>query len=152
MQTRLDQIQLYEKKGAPPRVVSEAHILEGHGLKGDRHCMGEARQISITSREILAWMDGQSAAGLCFQKFSANLILDDLKALCKGDLIRIGEDALLRVTDTHKTCFQEECQLFASGGACRLTKGVLFAEGAASGQIHTGDPVRAIKERKEMRG
>lgn len=119
MQSKLTKIQLY-LKGEAPNCVEISDTIKNYGLSGDRHCMKDKKQIPITGENILSWIEAQSIRELCFRKFSANLILDNMNGdkFHIGDLIEIGEYVVC-ITGIHKMCFYDECEFFRNCSECR---------------------------------
>ena len=146
---KLTSIHLYTEKRRPPTAAPAAALQRGGGLIGDRHCTDPKKQISITGMDVLEWVQ-QHPSALCARKFSGNLALDRIMGypVAVGSVLRIGE-GLVRITDTHKRCFYEDCTLARSGGPCPLRGGLWFAEALNDAKIHAGDTVEILTQTEE---
>ncbi|KIR02182.1 molybdenum cofactor biosynthesis protein C [Lachnospiraceae bacterium TWA4] len=145
IETKLNQIQIYTKKGCPPKNCLEANLLSGYGIIGDRHEMDEKNPISISDMKTIQWKNDKKVLGLCFKKFSANLILDSLPQ----ELFNIGYtfyigDAIFEVVSIGKKCYKNECELFKTGDQCLLTNGIIYVKSLTDSKICTGDYLKGI--------
>lgn len=136
---QLKTINLYPAKRVKPLPAETTRVFENGGLEGDFRCNAEKKQISITDQVVLDWMAAQKEPGLCFQKFSANLVVDELDydRIHPGSLLGI-EDASILVEAVGKHCFGDECVYCREGIDCILIKGILFGCGKKEGCIHVG--------------
>jgi MOSC domain-containing protein YiiM len=128
----------YLKKGEPGEALSEAELLEGLGMKGDRRQGGE-RQISLLSAEARKWMDSRDEPGLCFGKFRENILIEGLspRELTEGSRLSVGK-AVLRVSTGGKHCYAE-CELISREEDCLLAGGAVFASVERGGTVCVGD-------------
>lgn len=135
---------IFAAKNEPPQYVEQGLLLEGLGMKGDRHCKGGEKQISLITKDAAAWKQSQKTEGLCFKKFKANLVIDGLLAedMSKDTVMDVG-DAVIQVTAV-KNCY-DECSFVTEGKPCILRTHGLFAKVIKSGEIKHGDRVQ-IKE------
>lgn len=147
MNVMLKSIQIFKEKGRPGTPLSEAVAIQGHGLEDDRHCMDERNPISMSDEKLAEWIGRQEYDGLCFHRFKTNLTLDDLEplALKKGDLIQVGDRAVLEICSAFKKCYQEKCELYNQGIPCRLPGSMLFAVCRTGGVIAENDMVSRIR-------
>lgn len=124
-----------EKKGQP---IQEDCIIctEGKGIEGDFHADGSDRQISLMGTETKDWMSAQEVQGLCFKRYSENILLGgmDISELQPGDQI-IFEEAVLEVAEHKKRCFPDICEFAAAGEKCKLAGTSCFAFVKKSGMI-----------------
>lgn len=139
---QLQMIQLYPAKRVKPVPANSVNVIAEGGLEGDFHCKDDSKQISITDQVVLDWMANQEEPGLCFQKFSANLVMDalDYDQIHPGTMLSI-EDAQIEVQHVGKHCFGEECVYCRKGIDCILIKGILFCCAKTKGCIHVGAKV-----------
>lgn len=133
---KLQTISLYAAKDTAPISADSVCVKKGGGLEGDFRCHADKKQISISSQDIFDWMSEQKEPGLCFQKFSANLIFDglDFERIENGNCLTFAE-ASIRIDKAGKRCFGEECDFYKQGGICRLKNGLLFGHAEADGTI-----------------
>lgn len=142
----LKSINLYPAKRVKPYPVEAVNVVAKGGLEGDFRCNSEKKQISITDQVVLDWMKAQEEPGLCFQKFSANLVVDQLNydQFQSGSVLSIN-NASIEIQKVGKHCFGEECVYCQKGIDCILIKGILFGCGKEGGCIQQGAEVE-VKE------
>ena len=131
----------YPEKGKSGEAQTALTLISGVGISGDFH-NGSDRQVSLLSAEARQWMDSSAEKGLCFAKFSENILIEDLASVKVGDSISIG-DAVLQIVQSGKRCYSE-CSLFSSDSPCQLAKSALFANVQYSGMISIGDKVYSL--------
>ena len=100
----------------------------------------DPRQVSLLRAEAREWMLWQPQEGLCFARFTANILLEALpaQALTIGTVLQVG-DVLLEVAQS-KHCF-EQCALSSRPASCHLKSGSAFARVKVGGQVQVGDAV-----------
>lgn len=138
---------LCEKKGCPPRPVSEIHLLAGFGVLGDIHAKGGPRQVSLMSQEAASWLEEQERQenpGLCFKRYKANIRAEGLPVnrLLPGMKVEAGT-AILTVSESTKECFSE-CVLFQEGERCKLSSGCVFLKIEVTGNLQKSDKIVII--------
>ncbi|MCL1802264.1 MAG: hypothetical protein FWG30_01300 [Eubacteriaceae bacterium] len=140
MDVKIAGLTIFKKKGEAGSPSSEMNLVEGLGVEGDFHQGGE-KQITLLSVETRNWIQAQQKKGLCFARFSENILIDGLPLdeIKPGDGIFVG-NAVLRISPQTKPCF-DECPLFSGGTPCRLSGRAIFAMVEQSGTIHIGDAV-----------
>lgn len=143
MSTVLKSIQIFEAKGEPGTPLAEAEAVAGHGLAGDRHCMDEQNPISLSDAKLPEWNSRQQYDALCFHRFKTNLVLENFSecGLKPGDLIRIGDQAVLEICSSFKKCYREKCELYNHRIPCPLPAGMLFAVCRVGGVLRENDRV-----------
>ena len=135
----LSRIRRFSEKGKPAEELMEAELIEGLGLKGDRHADGSNRQLTLLRAETAEWMRTRETPGLCFRRYQANL---EIRGLPEGSLmpdrkLTVGE-AVVEITAEGKHCFPE-CGLFHSGEECRLSREGSCGRVMRGGRIRVGD-------------
>lgn len=141
-----------EKKGQP--VQEECLICtEGKGIEGDFHAGGGDRQISLMGTKTQEWMKAQEIQGLCFQRYSENILLGetDISELQPGDLL-VFEEAVLEVAAHEKRCFPDICELAATEKPCRLAGTFCFAFVKKSGMIRKGETFECFRSTDTANG
>lgn len=127
-----------ERKGRK-RVVPSARLLRGHGMEGDFHAGDWHRQVSLLSE---ARIDEMRARGLELEPgaFGENVVVDgcDPADLALGQRFRLGEDAVLQVTQHGKEC-HTRCAIFYEAGDCIMPTRGVFARVLRSGAVCPGD-------------
>ena len=122
-------------RGIQKHEVAEATLKENWGIEGDAHAGDWQRQISLLDYAEIEHVRGE------------NLIVEgyDLKQLPLGTRLRIGEDAVLELTQIGKQCHRT-CGLDKAVGECVMPREGIFTRVLHGGVIHVGDPVTLEKE------
>jgi len=137
-----------EKKGTKKHDVRESVLRENHGIVGDSHaCDGNHRQLSLlsmTSIEKMRKMGADVGPG----DFAENLTVegDDLVLfdLPIGQILNVGDDIVLEVTQIGKTC-HDRCQIFKQVGTCVMPVEGIFARVIKGGIVKSGDAICVSK-------
>jgi len=115
-------------------------LREGHGLLGDAHA-GTQRQVSLLAQESIQGMrdrgfpvgPGDFAENLT----TAGLVLHTLPL---GTRLKVGQNALLEVTQVGKAC-HSDCEIRRLTGYCVMPTEGVFARVLAGGEIRPGDEI-----------
>lgn len=127
--------------GVQKAPVAEARLVAGHGLEGDAHAGDWHRQVSLLADESAARMRA-AGAEVGPGAFGENLTTSGLAvpALPVGTRLRVGEAALLEVTQIGKEC-HDRCAIFALVGDCVMPREGIFARVLEGGVVRPGDRV-----------
>ena len=135
-----------KERGTPKEDVGEVRLVPGLGIEGDAHAGFAHRQVSLLARESA---DIMRRKGLEIDNgaFGENLTTAgiDVKSLPVGTELRIGEQALIRVTQIGKEC-HDRCAIFEKVGDCVMPREGIFAEVVEGGVVKNGDCIEVIKE------
>lgn len=134
-------------KGERKKDVGRGELLENFGLAGDGHGGDWHRQVSLLALESIAKM---RAAGLTVGPgdFAENLTTEgiELNTLPIGTRLRVGDEALLEVTQIGKVC-HTRCAIYHQAGDCVMPKEGIFARVLRGGAVRTGDALRVEEAR-----
>ena len=135
-----------EKRGTQKKNVEKVRLIENYGLEGDAHAGDWQRQISLLDYAEIEHVRS-NGTDADFGTFGENLIVEgyDLKQLPLGTRLRIGEDAVLELTQIGKQCHRT-CGLDKAVGECVMPREGIFTRVLHGGVIHVGDPVALEKE------
>jgi molybdenum cofactor synthesis domain-containing protein len=113
-----------------------------HGIEGDAHAGDWHRQVSILAMEDIAAMRAKGLPDLASGDFAENVVISgvDLSSLGLGTQIRLGNDAVVSLTQIGKTC-HSRCAIYYLSGDCIMPRLGLFARVVRGGEVHEGDPV-----------
>jgi len=129
------------KKGTPKADVASGTLEVGFGLKDDAHGGDWHRQVSLLSIEQIETM---KAKGLDVQagSFAENLTTSgfDLASVKVGDRLKVGDSALLEVTQIGKEC-HTRCAIFNKVGECIMPEQGVFARVLTGGTVKSGDSI-----------
>ncbi len=128
-------------KGTPKTDVGSGILEVGYGLKGDGHGGDWHRQVSLLAIEQIDTMKdkgfdvkpGSFAENLTTQGF-------DLEAVKVGDRLKVGETAILEITQIGKEC-HTRCAIYHKIGDCIMPKLGIFAIVITGGEVKAGDAV-----------
>jgi molybdopterin adenylyltransferase len=130
-----------EQKGTPKRAVTSVQLVRGHGIEGDAHAGNWHRQVSLLADEEIAKV---RRAGLVLEPgaFGENLLTAavDFTALAVGRRFRVGQQAVLQITQRGKQC-HSPCKIHERLGDCIMPREGLFARVVRSGRVGPGDAV-----------
>ncbi len=138
-------IAISRKKGTRKLPVDEIILREDYGLEGDAHAGDWHRQVSFLSSENI---EKARAKGLdvSFGDFAENIATKgvDWKTVPIGTVVRLGESAVLEITQIGKIC-HNKCAIYYKAGDCIMPKEGVFARVLKKGKIVCGDEVRIEK-------
>lgn len=154
MDGRIFSINISAEKGTAKSMVVSGRLVEGRGLEGDAHSGSGLRQISLLSIEQIEDFESRmnkETEDLPPGSFGENITTEgfDLSVLRTGDKIRVGETALLRVTQRGKTC-HGGCIIRQKAGDCIMPKAGIFAVVEVGGDIQVRDSLRLVNSRTQI--
>ncbi len=128
-------------KGRPKQPVERAVLRANHGIEGDAHAGAWHRQVSLLD---IAAIESMAAAhpAIVPGVFGENLALRgiDLDRLGLGSVLRIGNEAELKICQIGKEC-HTACDIQKRTGDCIMPRAGVFAKVTRSGEVRPGDPV-----------
>jgi len=137
-------IAVSKKKGTTKHCVDQAELVENHGIKGDAHAGDWHRQLSFLAAESIEAVSTREFI-LNFGDFAENIATTgiDWKAQKIGQQVRLGEEALVEITQIGKEC-HKKCAIFYRTGDCIMPKEGVFAKILTGGHIKVGDAVQLV--------
>jgi MOSC domain-containing protein YiiM len=137
------------KKGTQKVTVDEALLIKEHGLEGDAHAGTWHRQVSFLASEEI---DKAREKGLevTFGDFAENIATTgvDWKRIPVGSRIRLGQNALVEITQIGKEC-HNRCAIYYKAGDCIMPREGVFGRVLEEGKIRCGDPIRIEQDGNE---
>ena len=129
------------KKGTVKHCIETAELMENHGIKGDAHAGDWHRQLSFLASESIEKASSEDFK-LNFGDFAENIATTgiDWKNEPIGKIFRLGETALVEITQIGKECHQK-CAIFYRTGDCIMPKEGVFAKILKGGVIRVGDRI-----------
>lgn len=129
------------KKGTRKTTVEQALLVEGHGLQGDAHAGPWHRQVSFLAEESIG-KTRASGLEVTFGDFAENIATAGINwvQVPIGQRFRVGESAVLEVTQIGKECHRK-CAIYYQAGDCIMPKEGVFARVLHGGLIRCGDPI-----------
>jgi MOSC domain-containing protein YiiM len=137
-------IAISKKKGTRKSPVEEALLLPGHGIESDAHAGDWHRQVSFLSSESIKKARNQGL-DVSFGDFAENIATSgiDWINVPVGTQVRLGDSALVEVTQIGKEC-HNKCAIYYQAGDCIMPREGVFAKVLEGGKIRSGDAVRLI--------
>jgi len=133
-----------KKKGTVKTVVKSATLIENHGFENDAHAGDWHRQVSFLSQENI---DAANARGLdvTFGDFAENIATlgVDWKTLPVGTKVKLGESALVEITQIGKVC-HKKCAIYYKAGDCIMPKEGVFAKVLKGGELKVDDKIEVL--------
>ena len=135
-----------KKKGTRKQVVDEARLVEDYGLEGDAHAGKWHRQVSFLASESIE-QSQKDGLDVTFGDFAENIATEgvDWKTIPVGTRVKMGEAALVEITQIGKKC-HNKCDIFYQAGDCIMPKEGVFGRVLEEGTIHCGDDIQIIKK------
>ena len=134
-----------KKKGVRKRNVGEAELQVDWGIVGDAHAADWHRQVSLLAMESIEKM---RALGLNVGpgSFAENITTQgiDLLSLPIGSQVRVGDEAVLEITQHGKIC-HDRCAVYYQAGDCVMPREGIFARVIKGGQVKAGDPIETVE-------
>jgi MOSC domain-containing protein YiiM len=134
-----------KKKGVRKRNVGETELQVDWGIVGDAHAADWHRQVSLLALESIEKM---RALGLNVGpgSFAENLTTQgmDLLSLPIGSQVRVGDEAILEITQHGKIC-HDRCAIYYQVGDCVMPRESVFARVIKGGQVKVGDAIETVE-------
>jgi MOSC domain-containing protein YiiM len=141
---KIDSIALSKHKGTRKTCVDHAVLLKDFGLEGDAHGGPWHRQVSFLASESIG-RAREKGLDVSFGDFAENIATSGIEwhRLPLGTRVRIGESALLEITQIGKEC-HKKCAIYYAAGDCIMPREGVFARVLEGGVIRQGDSVEKL--------
>jgi MOSC domain-containing protein YiiM len=136
-----------KKKGVQKKDVKQCRLIENYGLEGDAHAGSWHRQISLLAIEGRLVMENKGVK-LNAGDFGENVLTEgvDFTNILVGNELRLGENALVRVTQIGKEC-HDRCHIYYQVGDCIMPREGIFAEVLKGGEIKIDDDIEFLNDK-----
>lgn len=133
-----------KKKGTIKKCVLRAELIENHGIKDDAHAGDWHRQLSFLASESIENASSEDFK-LRFGDFAENIatIGIDWKKQPIGQVFKLGDNALIEITQIGKEC-HKKCAIFYRTGDCIMPREGVFAKILKGGTIKVGDSIEPV--------
>ncbi|MBW2655282.1 MAG: MOSC domain-containing protein [Deltaproteobacteria bacterium] len=137
-------IAISKKRGTTKKCIEQAELIENYGIKDDAHAGDWHRQLSFLASESIENASSE-AFKLNFGDFAENISTTgiDWKNQPIGQAFKLGEDALVQITQIGKEC-HKKCAIYYRTGDCIMPKEGVFAKILKSGIIKVGDRIERV--------
>ena len=135
-------VSISEKRGMKKKNVKSAVLIENSGIQGDAHAGYKNRQISLLALESINKMQDDSI-NLNPGDFGENIttIGLNLMKLPIGSILKIGEKAIIKITQKGKLC-HNRCSIYNSVGDCVMPREGVFGVVIQGGHIAPDDIIK----------
>ncbi len=141
---KITSLAVSKKKGTVKKVIKSGKLIENHGFEGDAHAGDWHRQVSFLSQENI---DAAREKGLdvSFGDFAENVATlgIDWKTIPVGTKVRLGETAIVEITQIGKVC-HKKCAIYYKAGDCIMPKEGVFAKVLHGGDVKLKDKVELL--------
>jgi len=143
---RIRAISVSKHKGIQKVNVPEAELRADHGIVGDAHAGDWDRQISLLEIECIKLMAAKGT-NVSPGDFAENITTEgiDLSALKISDILRLGEEVEIKITQFGKQC-HGRCKIYEQIGDCIMPREGVFARVGRGGSISVGDVIEVIAD------
>ena len=140
------EVSISKKKGTKKENITEGLLIENHGFKDDAHAGDWHRQVSLLAIESI---EKARTKGLDLSPgdFAENITTRgiDLVHLPIGTRLKVGEEALMEVTQIGKKC-HTKCAIYQQVGDCVMPKEGIFTKVLKGGKVKKNDPIVVVNE------
>jgi MOSC domain-containing protein YiiM len=137
-------VNLSERKTVRKTPGTSGTLVLDRGFAGDAHAGDWHRQVSLLAQESI---DSMVAKGLDVGAgdFAENITTTgiDLMALPVGSVLRIGDDAVVEISQIGKVC-HTKCAIYYQAGDCVMPREGIFAVVRHAGDVNVGDTVETL--------
>ena len=144
MKAQVTAVSISKEKGVRKENIPEGLLIENHGFKDDAHAGDWHRQVSLLAIESI---DKIRAKGLDVGPgdFAENITTSgiDLVSLPIGTKLKVGEEALMEVTQIGKEC-HSRCAIYYQAGDCVMPREGIFTRILKGGVVRENDPVVVV--------
>lgn len=139
-------ISVSEEKGTKKDSVNKAILKEDFGIVGDAHAGSRNRQVSLLAEESIQKMKDKGLK-LVPGDFAENITTQgiDLLKLKLGERLRVGQSAILEISQIGKVC-HTPCNIYYQAGDCIMPREGIFAKVIKGGMIKPGDTLEATRD------
>jgi len=133
------------KKGVKKTNILLGSLIENYGLENDAHAGDWHRQVSLLAIESIAKIR-EKGLDVNPGDFAENITTEGIKLweLPVGTRLKLGEDALVEITQIGKEC-HNKCAIYYMAGDCIMPREGIFARVLKGGTIRCGDTVKVIE-------
>lgn len=130
------------KKGVVKKEQDRVLLKADWGIEGDAHAGEWHRQVSLLASESIELVR-EILPTLKKGAFAENIITRgiDLESLGLGKRLRVGESAVLEITQIGKECHNSGCAIKRATGDCIMPREGLFAKVIEGGSVGPGDEI-----------
>lgn len=135
-------VNISEKKGVIKLPV-EKISLNNKGVENDAHAGDWHRQVSLLADESINRFKDVLGRDIEYGEFAENITTKGLVLykMLPGDIIKIGENVVMEVTQIGKKCHGDGCAIYSAVGKCVMPKEGIFCKVISNGNISAEDEI-----------
>ncbi len=132
------------KKGVKKTNIRQGSLIENYGLENDAHAGDWHRQVSLLAMESISKIR-EKGLDVHPGDFAENITTEGIRLweLPVGTRLKLGEDALVEVTQIGKEC-HDRCAIFKQVGDCVMPREGIFVKVLKGGPISPEDRIRIL--------
>ncbi len=144
MKAEVKTVSISKKKGMRKGNIPEGLLIENHGLKDDAHAGDWHRQVSLLAIESIQKIR-EKGLDVGPGDFAENITTTgiDLVNLPIGTKLKVGQEALMEVTQIGKEC-HNRCAIYYQAGDCVMPREGIFTRVLKGGVIKEHDPIVVV--------
>jgi MOSC domain-containing protein YiiM len=139
---RIVAVSISPKKGVRKTNILLGSLIENHGMENDAHAGDWHRQVSLLAIESISKIR-EKGLDVNPGDFAENITTEgiELWKLPVGTRLKLGEDALVEITQIGKEC-HDRCAIFKQVGDCVMPREGIFVKVLKGGTISPADGIR----------
>jgi len=137
-------VSISTKKGVKKTNIRVGTLIENYGLENDAHAGDWHRQVSLLAIESISKIR-KKGLDVNPGDFAENITTEGIKLweLPVGTRLKLGQDALVEVTQIGKEC-HDRCAIFKQIGDCVMPREGIFVKVLKGGTIGPSDGIRVL--------
>lgn len=134
------------KKGVVKKQQQRVVLKTDWGIETDGHAGPWHRQVSLLAGESIDTVK-EAMPTLKHGAFAENIVTRgiDLGHMAIGERLKIGDEAIVEVTQIGKECHNKGCAIKKLTGDCIMPREGIFAKVINGGAVQPGDAIELIK-------
>ncbi len=138
-------VNLSAKKTVRKTPGERGTLVFDRGFEGDAHAGDWHRQVSLLGMESIRKMQDKGLS-VGPGDFAENITTEgiDLLALPIGTVLKVGDDAVIEISQIGKVC-HTKCAIYYQAGDCVMPREGIFAVVREPGDVKVGDTVEVVK-------
>ena len=143
---RIVAVSISSRKGVKKTNIRQGRLVENCGLDDDAHAGNWHRQVSLLAIESIAKIQ-EKGLNVSPGDFAENITTEGLTLweLPIGTRLRLGEKALVEVTQIGKVC-HDRCAIYHQVGDCVMPKEGIFAKVLTGCTVKPEDPIHVLAD------
>jgi molybdopterin adenylyltransferase len=140
-------VNISEKKGVIKLPVEKITLCDT-GIERDAHAGDWHRQVSLLAAESITRFEDVLGRKITYGEFAENITTEGLvlHTMNPGDILQLGEEVKLEVTQIGKKCHGDGCAIFTAVGKCVMPSEGIFCKVIENGNLSPNDQIVYIPQ------